>query len=569
MPGREPLWFPVWLKCSREGVIVLLMALKDSFKEIRKLKNEPMLAVVIALTILITVYFVLWPLIKVISFPKLEDYMKLFTYSRWYRAALNSLYMTVISTASCTLIAFVFAYTIARLDVPLKGMFRFITMLPIVSPPFIVALSYILLFGGQGILAKNILHVNIDIYGWHGLWLVQTISFFPYAYSIIYGVLNSISANLEYAASNLGATKWQVFKDITLPLCRPGIAGGALIAAINVLADFGNPLMIAGNFTLLPTEAYMQMAGMYDLSTAAVLSTALLVPAVCIFVINRYWVGNRSYVTVTGKEITLENLKTPYLIKWGLFSFCMFVSLVVLSIYGVLFYGAFTKAWGYDWSLTTKNLGYVFAKGTEIYNSLEFALLSSLLAASFAMVLAYIVQKKQVGINRLLDFLAILPGAIPGVFLGLGFAMAFNGKPLSLTGTPAIMIIALMFWNIPTCYSASLAGLQQIGNSVEEASLNLGANNFRTFKNIILPLLKVPFVSGFTVAFLRAVTCLSVVIFVYSAKTSVSTISILGLVQNGEWGKAAAFTSVLISIAFIVLAAMQFILKKQGKSINF
>lgn len=551
------------------GVMILLgVGFKDSINEMKRLKNEPLLMLIIAFIIVATVYFVLWPLIKVVTFPKLSDYMELFTFKRWYKAILNSLFMTGISTVSCTLIAFVFAYTIARLDVPFKPLFKFIAILPIVSPPFIVALSYILLFGGQGLIAKNILHMNINIYGWHGLWLVQTISFFPYAYAVIHGVLKSISTNLEYAAFNLGATRWQTFKDVFLPLCRPGIAGGALIAAINVLADFGNPLMIAGNFYLLPTEAYMQIAGWYNMTTASVLATALLVPAVGIFALNRYWVGKRSYVTITGKEIGLTPFKPPFYVKWGLFLFCMLVTLTVLAVYAVLFYGAFTKAWGYDWSLTFKNMEYVFRKGIEIYNSLKFALISSLLSAVFAMVLAYVVQKKQVGMNRFLDFLGILPGAIPGVFLGLGFAMAFNQKPLVLTGTSAIMILALMFWNIPTCYSASVAGLQQIGNSVEEASLNLGANNFRTFKNIILPLLKVPFVSGFVVAFLRAITCLSVVIFVYSAKTAVGTISIMGLVQNGEWGSAAAFTTVLISIAFIALAIAQFILKKQGKSLD-
>ena len=545
-----------------------LTAIKESFKEMKRLRNEPVLAIVILAIIAVTVFFVLWPLIKVISFPKLSDYLQLFTYSRWYQAALNSLYMTIISTLSCTVVAFIFAYTISRLDVPFKGLFKFITMLPIVSPPFIVALSYILLFGRQGIISKYILHISIDVYGWHGLWLVQTITFFPYAYAVIYGVMKSISTNLEYAAYNLGATRWQVFKHVFFPLCRPGVAGGALIAAINVLADFGNPLMIGGNFFLLPTEAYMQITGWYNMSTAAVLATALLVPAICIFILNRYWVGNRSYVTITGKEISLQHVSVPSYVKWGLFSFCSFATIVILAVYGILFYGAFTKTWGYDWSFTLKNMQYVFAKGKEIYNSLKFAFISSLLATLFSMMLAYIVQRKQVGINRFLDFLAILPGAIPGVFLGLGFAMAFNDKPLNISGTPAIMIIALMFWNLPTCYSASLAGLQQIGTSLEEASLNMGANSFKTFIYIILPLLKVPFISGITLSFLRSITCLSVVIFIYSSKTSVGTISILNLVQNGLWGSAAAFTAVLISIAFSVLAIAQFILNKQGKSID-
>nr|WP_325237928.1 iron ABC transporter permease [uncultured Oscillibacter sp.] len=528
------------------------------------MKNEPLLLLAIVAIILFVGFFVVYPVVRVITFPSLQDYAQLFGKARWFKAVKNSLYMTLISTLSCTAVAFLFAYVIARLDVPCKGLFRFVTLLPIVSPPFIVALSYILLFGVQGIVTKGLLGLQVDIYGRLGLWIVQTVTFFPYAYSVIYGVIRSISTNLEYAAYNMGATRWQVFRDVFFPLCRPGIAGGALIAAINVLTDFGNPMMIGGDLALLPTEAYMQISGWYDMKTASVLAVALLVPAIAIFLVNRFWVGKRSYVTITGKEISLNPFPVPQWVKWGLFSLTMLISLFILLVYGTLCYGAFTKAWGYDWSFTLENIQYVFLKGRQIWNSIRYGLLSSLGAAFLAMVLAYIVQKKQVGLNKALDFLAILPGAIPGMFLGIGFVMAFNGKPLELTGTSTIMVLALLFWNIPTCYSAATAGLQQIGNSVEDAALNLGANSFRSFKDVIIPLLKAPFLSGFVLSFLRSVTCLSVVIFLYAPSTTVGTISVMVLVQSGQWGEAAAFTMILIAIAFSVLRLAQYVLGKQG-----
>ena len=539
-------------------------SIRESAKEMRRLKNEPLLLLAIVAIILFVGFFVVYPVVRVITFPSLKDYAQLFGKARWFKAVKNSLYMTLISTLSCTAVAFLFAYVIARLDVPCKGLFRFVTLLPIVSPPFIVALSYILLFGVQGIVTKGLLGLQVDIYGRLGLWIVQTVTFFPYAYSVIYGVIRSISTNLEYAAYNMGATRWQVFRDVFFPLCRPGIAGGALIAAINVLTDFGNPMMIGGDLALLPTEAYMQISGWYDMKTASVLAVALLVPAIAIFLVNRFWVGKRSYVTITGKEISLNPFPVPQWVKWGLFSLTMLISLFILLVYGTLCYGAFTKAWGYDWSFTLENIQYVFLKGRQIWNSIRYGLLSSLGAAFLAMVLAYIVQKKQVGLNKALDFLAILPGAIPGMFLGIGFVMAFNGKPLELTGTSTIMVLALLFWNIPTCYSAATAGLQQIGNSVEDAALNLGANSFRSFKDVIIPLLKAPFLSGFVLSFLRSVTCLSVVIFLYAPSTTVGTISVMVLVQSGQWGEAAAFTMILIAIAFSVLRLAQYVLGKQG-----
>lgn len=537
---------------------------KESVKEIKRLKNEPLLLIVILAIILFAGVFVIFPVLKVIFFPGLSDYAALFTKARWARAVINSLQMTLLSTLSCTAVAVLFAYVILRLDVPCKGLFKLVTLLPIVSPPFIVALSYILLFGVQGIITRHLLGLRVDIYGRLGLWIVQTVTFFPYAYAVVTGVMKAISTNLEYAAYNMGATRRQVFRDVFWPLLRPGVAGGALVAAINVLTDFGNPQMIGGDLALLPTEAYMQISGWYDMKTASVLAVALLVPAVAIFIANRFWVGRRSYVTITGKEISLHTYPIPKPVKWLLFGITLLISLFILLVYGTLFYGSFTQAWGYNWSFTLKNYQYVLQKGGQIWNSIRFAFLSSLGASFLAMVLAYIVQKKKVGINKFLDFLAILPGAIPGMFLGIGFVLAFNARPLKLTGTAAIMVLALMFWNLPTCYSSAVAGLQQISNSVEDAALNLGANSFRSFRDVIIPLLKGPFLSGFVLAFLRSVTCLSVVIFLYAPSTTVGTVSVMVLVQSGQWGAAAAFTSVLIAIAFIVLRLAQWVLGKQG-----
>ena len=210
-----------------------------------------------------------------------------------------------------------------------------------------------------------------------------------------------------------------------------------------------------------------------------------------------------------------------------------------------------------------------FLNGKEITNSIRFAVLSSLLAGLFAFPLAFIVQRKKIGINRFLDFLSVLPGAVPGVFLGLGFAIAFNDEPLMLTGTATIMVLALTIWNLPTFYSTLLAGLQQISGSLEEASQNLGANSLNTFCYVLLPLLKGPFVLGMVVTFLRSVTCLSVIVFIYSAETSVGTVSILGLVSNGEWGKASSFTVVLISIAFAVLGLSQLFLRNKRNANDY
>jgi iron(III) transport system permease protein len=548
--------------------VAFIRAANEGVREFKRLKNEPLLLAAILIIIAFTCYFIVWPVWKLITLAEPGDYKVLFQSPRWVRALLNSLFMMTVSTASCTLIAFVFAYTITRLDVPFKKFFRFITLLPIVSPPFIVALSYILLFGVQGLITKQILGLRTDIYGRFGLWIVQTVTFFPYAFSVIFGVISKVSPNLEYAAYNMGASRWRTFKDVLWPLCRPGLAGGALMAAIQVLTDFGNPLVIGGDLALLPTEAYMQVVGWYDMKTAAILAVFLLLPSFIVFVLQRFWVGRRSYVTVTGKEVSLTPYPPHFLVKWGMFSLCCFVSLFVVLVYGTLFYGSFAKAIGYNWNLTLVNYSYVLEKINQIWNSIRFSALSAFCAALLGTILAYIVHKKSVGINRFLDFLAVLPSAVPGMFLGLSFVIAFNGPPLKLTNTGFIMVLALMFWNLPTCYSAGVAGIQQISNSVEDAALNLGAGSFRGFKDVILPLLRIPFLSGFVLSFLRSVTCLSVIIFIYAPSTAVGTVAILGLVSYGQWGAAAAFTVVLIAIAFSMLYAAEYFLRRRGSGLN-
>lgn len=540
-----------------------IVSTRDALKDIKRLKNEPLLLIVIVLIVGFSLVFTVYPVIRVVLRPEQSDYAKLLISKRWSDAILNSLYMTLISTLSCTAIAFLFAYVIARLAVPCKKIFRFITLLPIVSPPFIVALSYIILFGRQGLITKDLLGLSVNIYGKGGLWMVQTITFFPYAYAVIHGVLRSIPPGLEYAAHNMGANRWQVFRDVVFPLCRPGIAGGALVAAMSIITDFGNPMIIGGGMALLPSEAYAQI-GQAQMQPAAALATALLVPVLALFLINRFWIGKRSYVTITGKESSLAQYPIPKTVKWTLFGLCVVFSALVLLIYGMLLYGSFVKLIGIDWSFTLKNYDFVWQKWDQIWNSIKFAFLASAFSSVIAVALAYIVQKKQIGVNKALDFVAVLPGAIPGMFLAIGYVMAFNVPPIKLTGTGVIIVIALLFWNLPTGYSAATAGLMQLGNSVEEAALNLGASSFRSFRDIVLPLLKVPFLMGFVLSFLRSITCLSIVIFLYTPKTIVGTISIMNLVNHNNRGSAAAFTVVLVTIAFSVLGLIKQVLKKQG-----
>jgi iron(III) transport system permease protein len=524
-----------------------------------KILKEPLLLVTWLLVLLALGVFVLYPMVSVFTYPSITDFLSIPKNPRYVRAIYNTFLMVLLSTSSAVTVGFLFAYTFARADVPLKRVFRIISLLPLFSPPFMIAFSYILMFGRNGLISYTLFGHRYDIIGWHGLWLSETIAFFPMAALIMEGVLQSISPSLEYAGRNLGATGWKLFRTITLPLARPGVAGAALLVAIYVLADFGNPIMIAGNFIVLPTEAWSRVSGWGDVTGAAVLTSILLLPAFFFFLFQRYWVGRREYTTITGKVTLVDMPPTKWYIRWSLFSFCSVVSILIICIFFGLLAGAFTKGWGFDYSPSLKHWEHIFSFSRPLTNSIYFALIAALVSSSFAMVSAYLVSRKEFIAKEALDFVAILPAAIPGVFFGIGYSLSFNVPPFDLYGTSLIIIFSMIFWNIPMGYQTAYGGFLQISASLGEAASNLGARSLRIFWDIELPLLKSAYISAFIVSFIRAVTTLSVVIFLVTSTNIVATFRILNLVNDGFLGQGATLTTALLLLTFLILGCARFL----------
>lgn len=510
---------------------------------------EPAVVAVFILAFAILALFVLYPTFGVLSYPGLADYQDVLTRPRWLTALKNTVVITILSTVSSTLIGFVFAFAATRRDIPGSKLFNAVGVLPLFAPPFMVAFSYILMFGRQGLVSNHMLGLTIDIFGWHGLWLSQTIAFFPLSMMIIRGVLEGIHPSAEQAALTLGATETAALRTVTLPLARPGVIGAMLVVAITVLADFGNAVVIAGNYPLLSTEAWFMMEGLADLKGAAVVVAALLVPTIGLFLASRALTARRSFVTVAGKGSAMDQIATPAWIKWTVISICSLTSLLVLSLYVGILLAGLTDAWGTNWALTFRHWQEALTHWDAMRNSIVMSIAAGLFTAVLGQVIAFLTSRS-LPLRGALDFLAVLPGALPGVFVGVGFVLAFNAPPLELAGGIWIIVLALGFWHLPLAYQATTAALAQIHRSIEDAARDLGASEIRLIRDVYVPLLSRSLIASFLQSFVRSVSNISVVVFLVAPGNVVVTFIILQMIGGGNWSGAAALTTFLLAITF-------------------
>ena len=519
-----------------------------------RISREPAVVITLGILVALMVAFIIYPQVQVVLVPGLGGYIEFLRGETWIKPLGNSLQVMVLSTSTAVLLGFVFAYAMVYSKMPWKPFFRIVGILPLLSPPFVVAASYILLFGPRGMVSYYIFGQSPNILGLGGLWGVQTIAFFPFAYQLIADVLARSDARMEQAARNLGASPWQVFRTITLPMARPGLAAAILTTAIYVVEDFGNPALIAGQFTVLPTQAYGLVSGFGDVVGAAAVSTLLLLLALVLYLGKVKLEGQRSYVTISGRAGTIPRPPVPRSVNVACFVVCLLLSGLILMVYGVLFVSAIVEVFPVKWALTTRHFEFLTSNITPLQNTLVYGGTAAVICALFAMLLAFLVQRREWYGRSFVDFLAIMPAAVPGIFFGIGYATAFNQRWLDWLDRGALITISMIFWNIPVGYQAAVAGLQQIDRSLDEAATSLGASSLRAFRDILFPLLGSALMTGFVTAFVRAVTTLSVVIFLFTPGTTVATIKIFQLVNDFNWGGATAFTVSVVAMAVIVLS---------------
>ncbi|TAA60166.1 iron ABC transporter permease [Shinella sp. JR1-6] len=489
--------------------------------------------------------------------------------------AWRTLWLAIMTGLGSTLLGLAFALVATRTRFPYKKGLRLLTILPIITPPFVIGLALTLLFGRAGVVTQGLSDLfGIEpgrwLYGLTGIWIAQVLSFTPIAFLVLIGVVEGVSPSMEEASTTLRADRWRTFRRVSLPLMKPGLANAFLIGFIESMADFGNPLVLGGSHGVLSTEIFFAVVGSQnDPSRAAVLATVLLVFTLSAFLAQRFWLSGKNFATVTGKGDSGAHIALPRGVSLGVHAIVIPWGLFTLVVYGMILVGGFVKTWGLDNSLTLDHYAKAFSIGFDggiawtgvawnsFWTTMEIALISAPLTAIVGLLTAYIIVRQKFTGKNVFEFALMMSFAIPGTVIGVSYIMAFNLPPLEMTGSALILIACFVFRNMPVGVRGGIAAMSQLDKSLDEASLTLRAGSFRTIRKVILPLLRPAITAALVYSFVRAITSISAVIFLVSAEYNMATSYIVGLVENGEYGVAIAYSSMLIVVMITVITGFQ------------
>ena len=490
--------------------------------------------------------------------------------------AWNTLFLAGLVGAGTTLLGLAFALVATRTAFRFKGLLRVISVLPIITPPFVIGLAVILLFGRNGGVT-TLLYDWFDIprsrwiYGLPGIFLAQMLAFTPIAFLVLIGVVQGISPSLEEASQTLRARGWATFRTVTLPLLRPGLANAFLLGFVESMADFGNPLVLAGNFEVLSVKIFFAVVGAaHDQSKAAVLALVILSFTLAAFYAQQRWLGRASYTTVTGKGDAGLPAPLPPMLRWLCYAVVAPWTLFTFAVYATILVGGFVKSLGRDYTPTLQHFltGFSVSMGERglhftgsawdsLWTTVWIAALAAPLTAAAGLLTAWLLTHQDFAGRRAFEFGTLLSFAIPGTVVGVSYILAFNVAPFELTGTGVILVICFVFRNMPVGVRAGIAALSQIDKSLDEASSTLGARSATTLRRVVAPLLRPAMVAALVYSFVRAMTAVSAIIFLVTAQYNMATAYIVGRVEAGEFGLAIAYSCVLIAIMVAAILAIQ------------
>ena len=555
--------------------------------ERKKLLADPIMVTTIVVLITFLTLFILYPLAVLLvdsvygkeTGLTLEIFKRIFGMHTFRTAITNTLKVGFAVGIFSTILGLLFAYVEVYVKVRSKfmsGLFQVVSMLPVVSPPFVLSLSMIMLFGKAGIITRYLLKIyDNSVYGFWGITIVQTLTFFPVCYMMLKGLLKNIDPSLEEAARDMGASRFRVFADVTWPLILPGLGNAFLVTFIESIADFANPMIIGGSYDTLATTIYLQITGAYDKEGAAAMAVVLLTITLAMYLVQKYVLEAKTAATLTGKASRARMLIEDKSVTVPLTVLCSLIALFVIMMYICVPFGALFNTWGYDFTLTPKWFIRVFEKykGFKAFrDSFLLSLASAPITALLSMIISYLVVKRKFKAKGFIEFVSMLAMAVPGTVLGIGYIRGFvngvfgSGFLQGIYGSAVILIIVFVVRSLPTGTRSGISALRQIDKSIEESAYDMGADSFRVFMTVTLPLIKDSFLGGLVTAFVRSITAISAIILLVTPQFLLITVQINEFAEKGSYGIACAFATILIAITYGSVLLMNLFIKYFGTS---
>ena len=552
----------------------------------KKLMADPVMVGTIIVLITFLTLFILYPLaiLLVDSFYggegfTLATFQKVMAMPTFRTAIGNTLKVGFLVGILSTVVGLLFAYVevYVKMWKFVGGLFKVVSMLPAVSPPFVLSLSMIMLFGRSGMLTRSLLKIyDSNVYGLKGIAIVQTLTFFPVCYLMLKGLLKNIDPSLEEATRDMGASRWTVFTTVTLPLLLPGLGNAFLVTFIESIADFANPMIIGGSYDTLATTIYLQITGAYDKEGAAAMAVVLLCITLGMFIVQKYYLEAKTAATLTGKASRGRMLIDDRSVTVPLTLLCSLATIFVIMMYACVPIGALFPTWGYKFTpFTLKWFKLVFTryKGFKAFrDSFVLSLLAAPITALLSMIISYLVVKRKFKAKGFIEAVSMLAMAVPGTVLGVGYIRGFSGGVFhtgflqGIYGSAAILIIVFVVRSLPTGTRSGISALRQIDKSIEESAYDMGADSFTVFMTVTLPLIKDSFLSGLVTAFVRSITAISAIILLVTPQFLLITVQINEFAEKGSYSLACAFATILIIITYGSVLLMNLVMKFFGTS---
>jgi iron(III) transport system permease protein len=530
----------------------------------RRLGDRVLVAAVLGVPLLGLALFLLYPLVVIGSRSftdtrgalALDNYRQLWSGGGFVTAAVHSVVMSLVVTALSVVAGFVIAFTLYRSRVPGKRLIRGALLLPILAPSLMQGLGLIFLLGRAGLLHRWT-GWNVDIYGFWGLSLANLFYALPQVVLVVSASLERIDQRYYDSAEVMGASRWRQFVDITLPNARFGLLAAAFVVFTVTMTDFGNAIVVGGNYRVLATEIYGQVAGQMNFGMGATIGIVLLLPAVLSVYIERV-AAKRQLATVAEAAMKVEP-PANRLRDIGLAAAVAVMIVPIVAIVAVVIYASFVKLWPYRLELTFDNYHVNLAEGyAPILTSLKISLITGVVGTLALFLLALGMRELRGVFARCVNFIAMLPAAVPGMVLGIGYLVSFNTGPLSawLYGSTAIIVLCNFYHYHTQAFLTMVGGLRSVPPALEEAVSCLGAGSVRRVGDVVMPYVASSLLSVFFFLFMRSMVTLSGVIFLVTPTLNLAAVSAMQLDVNGSVAQAAAYSTCILVVVALALLAM-------------